>query len=102
MSLNSGWGSSLWFSSNSRVNARTLSLNRPREPPLNPPGPRHRSGVSEGSGRLPVGGFSVQRPVTEAAIAVAQVKAVVMVMTTAPAQSVAPGSQVHLHDLMGY
>lgn len=48
---------------------------------------------------LPVGGFSFQRPVAEAAVAVTQVKVVVMVTVAGPTQSVTPSPQVHFHDL---
>ena len=94
MSLNSGSGSSLPLSSSRRVKARTLSL---------------RTSTAGGQGApgrptcacfLPVAGPGLQRPVAEAAVAVAQVELIVVVTVAGPAQPVAAGSQVHLHHLL--
>lgn len=49
---------------------------------------------------LPVAGSGFQRPVTEAAVAVAQVEVIAVVTITGPTQPVTASPQVHLHHLV--
>lgn len=101
VSVKSGSGNSLWFSSNSRVNARTLSLKTHTYTVLVT---LHFRWVWlwECLWEVPVGSFGFQRPVTEVTVAVTQVEVIIMVMVTGPTQPITSCSQVHLHHLISY